>query len=80
MIINSPNVALLEGSLFEGGIPKNLKIDLRHTWLNAALQTRGKKLTESRELAWNLYTIWHKVLEILKRRIRVAFRHILWFQ
>ena len=48
MIINSPNVALLEGSLFEGGIPKNLKIDLRHTWLNTALQLVGKNLVRQK--------------------------------
>ena len=72
MIINSPNVALLEGSLFEGGILKNLKIDLRHTWLNTALQLVGKKLSSSKELAWSLYAVWHKVLENI--------RHILWFQ
>ena len=48
MIINSPNVALLEGSLFEGGILKNLKIDLRHTWLNTALQLVGKNLVRQK--------------------------------
>ena len=72
MIINPPKVALLEGSLFEGGIPKNLKIDLRHTWLNTALHLVGKKLSSSKELAWSLYAVWHKVLENI--------RHILWFQ
>ena len=72
MIFNSPNVALLKESLFEGRIPKNLKIDLRHTCLNTALQLVGKKLSSSKELAWSLYTVWHKVLENI--------RHILWFQ
>ena len=41
---------------------------------------RGKKLSPSKKLVWNLCIVWHKVLEILNRRIVVAFRHILWFQ
>ena len=57
MIFNSPNVALLKESHFEGGIPKNLKIDLRHTCLNTALQLVGKKLSSSKELAWSLCTV-----------------------
>ena len=45
-----------------------------------SIPARRKDLSSSKQLAWNLYTIWHKVLEILNRRKVVAFRHILWFQ
>ena len=34
---------------------------------------RGKKLSSSKELAWNLYTVWHKVLENTKQANSSSF-------
>ena len=34
---------------------------------------RGKKLSSSKELTWNLYTVWHKVLENTKQANSSSF-------
>ena len=44
---------------------------------------RGKKLSSSKQLAWNLYTVSRKVLKNIRQMnssVKLAFRHILWFQ
>ena len=52
---------------------QNLKIDLRHAWLNTAVQLVGKKIRSSKELPWNLYTVWHKVLKNSKQANSSSF-------
>ena len=90
------DVGLTQGSLIpkEHSLYRALKHSIRqHKLVNTELENRpsshltkhsiparGKNLTWSKELAWNLYTVWHKVLKKLNRRKVVAFRHILWFQ
>ena len=48
---------------------QNLKIDLRHTWLNTAVQLVGKNLVRQK----NLYTVWYKVLENIKQANSSSF-------
>ena len=60
--------------------PPTCKLNLRHTWKNTAVQLVGKNLVRQKELAWNLYTIWHKFLENTKQPNSSSFCHILWFQ
>ena len=47
--------------------PSTCKLNLRHTWKNTAVQFVGKNLVRQKELAWNLYTVWHKFLENTKQ-------------
>ena len=47
--------------------PPTCKLNLRHTWKSTAVQPEGKNLVRQKELAWNLYTVWHKFLENTKQ-------------
>ena len=51
----------------------NLKIDPPHTLLNTAVKHVEKKLSSSKQLAWNLYTVSHKVLENTKQANSSSF-------
>ena len=53
--------------------PSTCKLNLRHTWKNTAVQFVGKNLVRQKELAWNLYTVWHKFLENTKQPTSSSF-------
>ena len=53
--------------------PPTCKLNLRHTWKNTAIQLVGKNLVRQKELAWNLYTVWHKFLENTKQPNNSSF-------
>ena len=57
----------------------NLNIDLRHTWLNTALQFVGKNLVRRKNSLRTCIPFDIRFYKTLNRRIAVAFRLILWF-
>ena len=44
-----------------------------HLTKHSSPAARGRKLKSSKELAWNLYTVWHKVLENTKQANSSSF-------